>query len=288
MSKKVFLLVYLTFRLIVVQGQTINVKGKIIDDELSPVQFASILNISTQEFTFTNSNGYFKLECQKGDTLEISHLSYHSKQIIIETHPIEVSLDAKIQILDEVVVSGKPKEEILLKQKIKKKAQFGLAMNSDYIFEIENSSSNVLKLKSINIPINFRKEYLDEGYLILAIGKSKKNILNASESSSLLKFQVAELIGEKEILAKIENNNIYLDPGQNMFIFMKRVVSDKVFSNKGKSLSVNPFIFISEMDENSSISSQVRILGQEEWIDISSWFGFNPTFDIRINAQVIE
>lgn len=285
MLKKISLFFFLSTPPCFISAQSFTINGLIENDEQIPIEFASILNISSQDFTYTNSNGEFQLLCSEGDTIEIRHISYHDKRVIANNDSINITLETKVQVLDEIVVSGKPQEEIILKKKLKQKAQYGLAMNSDYLFEVDNNSRNKIKLEGLIIPIQNRKEYSNEGSLLIAINRSRERVIS---STDIMNLKALDFVDKDEILIDVANNDLYLDPRENFYIYIKRVISDQSFNNKGKNLSVNPFIFFSEKSDDNQNSSHLRVLGQNDWIDISTWLGYIPTFDIRIRAQVIE
>ena len=49
---------------------------RITDESNTPIEYASILNRRSQQFTFSNESGYFDLGLRIGDTLEIRHVSF--------------------------------------------------------------------------------------------------------------------------------------------------------------------------------------------------------------------
>jgi hypothetical protein len=66
-------------------GQSGRIKGKVVDIANGRlIEYANVLNYSSQQQTFSNSSGEFKLDAASGDTLVIFALGYYYKKSIVD------------------------------------------------------------------------------------------------------------------------------------------------------------------------------------------------------------
>lgn len=90
-------------------SQAGEVKGLVLDDAGIPLPGASVLIKGTTQGTVTDFNGNFTISVMDPNTttLVISFISYQTKEVAVNNQSfIEVSLDADVAALDEVVVIG--------------------------------------------------------------------------------------------------------------------------------------------------------------------------------------
>jgi hypothetical protein len=90
-------------------SQTKTLKG-VVKAENASVEGIHVLNLVTEKATITDANGVFYIEVSEDDLLVFSavHLHYWRKSIskeIFQTGFIEIQMTAKVNELDEVVVS---------------------------------------------------------------------------------------------------------------------------------------------------------------------------------------
>ncbi|WP_333695298.1 hypothetical protein [Flavobacterium sp.] len=90
-------------------SQTKTIKG-VVKAENASVEGIHVLNLVTEKATITDANGVFYIEVSEDDLLVFSavHLHYWRKSIskeIFQTGFIEIQMTAKVNELDEVVVS---------------------------------------------------------------------------------------------------------------------------------------------------------------------------------------
>lgn len=80
------------------------VSGVVTNDSI-PLESANVYIKNSTKGIATNSNGEFKLEAKKGDTLSVSYLGYKSQEIVLNTTQ---NLNIKIEedSFDEVVIVG--------------------------------------------------------------------------------------------------------------------------------------------------------------------------------------
>jgi len=129
-------------------GQEEFIEGKLVDSESDePVVFATIRLKSKALGVISNMDGSFQIPSEfrtQGDTVRISSMGYASKEILLRSlEPDKVnriSLKPAIEILDEVVVSGKrsPKNN--------RGNGFGLSANEIVIAAIKNIQTNYCRL----------------------------------------------------------------------------------------------------------------------------------------------
>lgn len=83
--------------------------GKVINEKKQPLQEVNILNLSNNQHTHSNEQGNFTFgNIAVGDTLQFSHISHQTKQIVVSDlgASLEVTLDIELTYLDGVVISS--------------------------------------------------------------------------------------------------------------------------------------------------------------------------------------
>lgn len=81
------------------------ISGKLIDS-LGVVKNANVINLKTNQGTFSSDNGSFRIFVSKGDSLRISSIQHITKKIkitkaIIDKGSLEINLISNIYVLDE-------------------------------------------------------------------------------------------------------------------------------------------------------------------------------------------
>jgi len=106
MSKKL-LFIFLVFLCLTSIGQErkILLSGQLIDS-LGVVKNANIINLKTNQGTFSSDNGRFRIFVSKGDSIRISSIQHITKKIIIfkqiiDNGSIEIKLKLNTYVLDE-------------------------------------------------------------------------------------------------------------------------------------------------------------------------------------------
>ncbi len=108
MERIKFLLFFIVlFGGLVSQGQTTDIKGKIIAS--NDVVGIHIINKTSSRFTITNDEGVFLIPAKLNDTVLVSGIQYEPKeiiidQIILQTESMTIYLEDNVNLLDEVVV----------------------------------------------------------------------------------------------------------------------------------------------------------------------------------------
>ena len=57
-----------------------------IQDEVSVVSNAHVINLNTKQGTFTNNNGEFRVLAKANDTLQISFVGYETKNFVVDVN----------------------------------------------------------------------------------------------------------------------------------------------------------------------------------------------------------
>ena len=132
--KKIFILILLAFPCLIF-SQTFS--GKVINKNGNPIQGVLIQNLNQKTHTHTNEKGLFELqEINKDDSLEISHLTHHSRWLVFNpegwSENMEIVLHEKPLNLEQVNIVYTPNP-------VKTLADIDLAMNP------VNSSQEILR-----------------------------------------------------------------------------------------------------------------------------------------------
>lgn len=89
------------------QAQNTAITGKVIDAITSnPIEGATVSVKNGKQKTTTNSSGVFMINAALGSQLSISIIGYQSKQIVVNSDGLTISLIATSTQLDEVVVTA--------------------------------------------------------------------------------------------------------------------------------------------------------------------------------------
>jgi len=107
MRKIASLLCSMMFMMHIAVGQTVEVSGKVTDDNGSPIAGVSVQDKATKVGTSTDASGNFKLTAKRGATLVISSVGYDTREIVANTTDFQgISLKSANQALSEVVVTA--------------------------------------------------------------------------------------------------------------------------------------------------------------------------------------
>lgn len=82
-----------------------SVSGTVSDDS-GPLPGVNIIVKGTSQGTQTDFDGNFSINVDQGATLVFSYLGYKTKEVVVDSETINVSLEADVAGLDEVVVVG--------------------------------------------------------------------------------------------------------------------------------------------------------------------------------------
>lgn len=212
------------------------------------IPYASVLNLTNDKYTYTNDLGFFELPIAENDSIEIQHISFKRLRITLGVSDT-IYLKTQVHHLPEVAITPQKKERLKsINYNKKKKIQFGMAMNSEYAFLIENSKSIDKQIVKIEIPIKMKKGYPSDGVILL-------QLLEADEDNKLSNIPISELV-ELDVSALANNKSMSFElskpvvfPNKDFFILLKRVVPNKMFENRKMTPAVNPFFRLSKADK---------------------------------------
>lgn len=95
-----------------INAQSTKITGKVIEaNSNTPIEFATIKVLKTNKFSVSNSNGEFAVEATEGDEVQITHLSYKTKNGSIKNNQTITLQSVQIE-LNEIIVSSNPLEDI--------------------------------------------------------------------------------------------------------------------------------------------------------------------------------
>lgn len=110
--KKLFFFIIFVFIPVCMIAQTFTLKGKVLDEEGKPVEFASVSCVAQGKATVTSLKGEYSLTLHSADSVVIrySMLGYHTKKRVLfrprGTQTLQVVMYASSNTLDEVSVQG--------------------------------------------------------------------------------------------------------------------------------------------------------------------------------------
>jgi len=88
------------------QEATVTVKGTVFDENDEPVIGASVVVKGSKASAVTDIDGNFSIRCKKSDRLVISYVGYNPLEISASANLSDIKLQAKSELLDDVVVIG--------------------------------------------------------------------------------------------------------------------------------------------------------------------------------------
>lgn len=258
------------------------ISGYLLDSlDESPISYACILNYNGEQFTYSNSKGYFELPAVTNDTIEVSHLGYRTCKFILGDAPDTILLNSKPEFLNEVVITNSKRKHGFIGLDERKNQQFGLSMNSEYSFLIQTRKDVNAAITKIEIPIKNRKDYSSEGKILVQLFKAKKNgELSDEILSPLFESDVSTLSKSKLLTFDLEQP-ISL-PESDFYVLIKRIVPNKLFMIRAGSYSVNPFIYISK---DVDAVSYEKLFVDSEWTKTSERFGDTIAMNIKIHYE---
>ena len=159
----------------------ISVSGRVVDENGSPLPFASIYIKGTNKGATANGDGYYYLDLADGNyLLRCEHVGYskQEKNIKVEQRPIVVDfvLQRQIMSLQEVVLKkGEDPAYAIIREAIKKRKD-NLRFEEHYIAKVYSKGQFRLR--------NFPKKFLGDTLDFRDGDTSKKKILFLSETIS--------------------------------------------------------------------------------------------------------
>ncbi|MDA9003849.1 hypothetical protein N9J06_01985 [Flavobacteriales bacterium] len=171
----------------------------------------------------------------------------------------------------------------------KKRSQLGLALNSDHLFKIHQRFSSDYFLKNIELNIKFSKDDLKEGSFMIQLFKEDRN----ADSLAFLPLGEVQYISveslKKQKHMRVSFEMMLIGKEDTLYVFFKRVDSDKDHYLNHLGSSVNPFIYISreqvEEGSNSYLRNQDQVIN---WTDEAVWDGYSPSLYLTLNVVPVN
>lgn len=107
MRKYIFTLLFVVSTVFTLFAQQITLKGQVIEAiSNKPIETASIQVKNGTKNTTTNRDGSFELKLNSNDILVINHLSYNTKEVVVDSENIVIALDVKLIFLDDIIIQS--------------------------------------------------------------------------------------------------------------------------------------------------------------------------------------
>ena len=258
------------------------IKSRLIDkDDDLPIQYATIINKSNSNFTFSDENGNFEISTNYADSLMVTHTSYNVT--IFNVNDIksnQIYLTKKINLLDEVLVHKKPHITLNL-EKNNGITYYGLSLDREYALFVESTYNAAEKVyfHKLIIPVEFKKKYSSDGLLSVSIIEADQN---NNISDNIIVDPVYIDIG------KVKNNKLEIVfpkivflPQNNYFLVFKRILTNQQFNKKDNNLSVNPFIY--SRKSNIEKLLYIRSIFNDKWLEVNkNNYPYTPVFSYEL------
>lgn len=220
---------------VVLNAQTIDIKGKVIaSTELDGIH---VLNLSSKHNTITNDNGDFEVRVRLNDTLLFSSIQYTPKEVIVnqihlDMKFITVTLLDRVNELDEVVV--------------------GTILTGNLISDIENSNvKRDINFYDVGIP----------GYVGKRKTQIERKLYEADAGKFVYYYGMVAVINIHKILNRISGrtkqmkNGVRLQNQDNCMRKVKSEFSDLLFGDQQieDHLIYDFFYFVSDAPEFMTI-----------------------------------
>jgi hypothetical protein len=278
--KKTYLFIFSLLVSNIINSQINNVK--LIDKEdNSPVQYATILNKSNSNFTFSDENGNFEISVKYADTLLVTHTSYSAIDFNVnDIKSNHIYLSKKINSLNEVFVSKKS-QKILDSEKNNDKTYYGLSLDREYALFVENihNTSEKFYFQKLIIPVEYKKKYSSDGLLSVSIieADENNNISNniivepAYTDTNKAKNNKLEIVFPKKVFL----------PKNNYYVVLRRILVNQQFNKKDNNLSVNPFIY--SRKSNLEKFLYIKSIFNDKWVEVNKDnYPYTPVFNYEL------
>ena len=171
----------------------------------------------------------------------------------------------------------------------KKTNYFSLSLKNDHIFKVHQRFSSDYFLKNIEIPIKFRRSYSDGGAFMIQLFKEDHN----ADSLAFLPLGEVQYISveslKKQKYMRVSFEMMLIGKEDTLYVFFKRVDSDKDHYLNHLGSSVNPFIYISREQVEEGSNSYLRNQDQvKNWTDEAVWLGYSPSLYITLNVVPVN
>jgi len=266
-----------------------SLSGSVTDPAGNPVAYASVRNLNRQVFVYSGTDGRFALQGELGDSLTISHISYQNTTQLAAQASLNFVLQPEMNYLKEVSLIPKDSNTLSVSSDFKKFVQYGTNILNDHLFKIHQRFSSDYFLKNIELPIKFRRSYSDGGAFMIQLFKEDHN----ADSLAFLPLGEVQYISveslKKQKYMRVSFDKMLIGKEDTLYVFFKRVDSDKDHYLNHLGSSVNPFIYISreqvEEGSNSYLRNQDQVIN---WTDQALWLGYSPSLYLTLNVVPVN
>lgn len=256
-------------------------KGKIIDStSKKPISDVNIYNLTKNNLTFSDENGFFNIEAAQLDSLGFSHIAYNFKSDIQKNLRNEIILTIKPIALNEVIIESLNSTSVLLNNDLNNKnlELFGISFTGKYAFKFKNNSEKNIQIKKILIPVKYKKGYINEGKLFIQLYNSENNKISNYPLCQVISITNIET---KKKFIEINFDKLIIEQMSNFYIVMTRTLpSDFKIDNMTK-FSLNPFIYF----KKDNVSDEAFLFMHNS---SSDWKSGNELFKNNYSELLIE
>lgn len=191
------------------------IKGTVMDNSLTPVELATIINITRHTESTSNLEGEFVIEGTIGDSIQIKHINYMISEFKVEGNNNNYLLELKNYLINEVVVSSNEASRLCKKSfentynRLKDKS-----VSRGYLRYLKTADNDTLTIQDIDLDIE----------------RQKQRSFNEGEKISIYKIQ-ERTVSESMLKVKELSIQKYICPPTNQFdwdIFSKSYIYYKV------------------------------------------------------------
>ena len=239
--------------------------------KFTPIEYATILNKTNYNYTFSDSLGNFTISAKINDTLEINNLNTERTNYIINKLSDTIIVTEHVNLLMEVIIDTNNNYSNIVGKNF-----YGLSTINNYAIKVKNYDNEDDKLlKKIVIPIKFKANFKNSGKLKI---KFVKNITDNSFSKPIF-ITVQDIKKNSEIIIDI-TENVTSEFDSDFFIIIERIIENRSFK-KNESLSVNPFFLYDENSNDTNFYIQNKF--NKKWIKLdNNTFGINPKITYKL------
>jgi hypothetical protein len=266
-----------------------SLSGLVTDPAGNPVAYASVRNLNRQVFVYSGTDGRFALQGELGDSLTISHISYQNTTQLAAQASLNFVLQPKMNYLKEVSLIPKDSNTLSVSSDFKKFVQYGTNILNDHLFKIHQRFSSDYFLKNIELNIKFSKDDLKEGSFMIQLFMQDRN----ADSLAFLPLGEVQYISveslKKQKYMRVSFEMMLIGKEDTLYVFFKRVDSDKDHYLNHLGSSVNPFIYISREQVEEGSNSYLRNQDQvKNWTDEAVWDGYSPSLYLTLNVVPVN
>lgn len=256
-------------------------EGKLIDyNSKKPISDVNIYNLSKNNFTFSDENGYFKIKAEPLDSLQFSHIAYNLKYNVLKNLKNEISLTIKSIVLNEILIENISSKSELLNNDSKNKNQelFGISFTGKYAFKLKNKSENKIQIKRILIPVKYKKGYVNEGKFMIQLYNSENNKIS---NTPLCDVIYIDNIEKKRKYIDINFDKLIIEQLSNFYIVITRTLPSDFKIDKMTKFSLNPFIYFNK----DKLTNEAFFFMHNS---SSSWKSGNELFQNNYSELLVE